>query len=104
MGRMSASDFAKAQAELMASTRDLTQQKRTLNQIMTAEEKANQAVEGSYTQLSQQLELLKKAYKEMGDEAKASDFGRLSERWPCVCSTVLKAVSYTISISSPPMV
>lgn len=79
MGRMSASDFAKAQAELMASTRDLTQQKRTLNQIMTAEEKANQAVEGSYTQLSQQLELLKKAYKEMGDEAKASDFGREME-------------------------
>lgn len=73
MGRMSASDFAKAQAELMASTRDLTQQKRTLNQIMTAEEKANQAVEGSYAQLSQQLELLKKAYKEMGDESKASD-------------------------------
>lgn len=79
MGRMSASDFAKAQAELMASTRDLTQQKRTLNQIMTAEEKANQAVEGSYTQLSQQLELLKKAYKEMGDESKASDFGREME-------------------------
>lgn len=79
MGRMSASDFAKAQAELMASTRDLTQQKRTLNQIMTAEEKANQAVEGSYAQLSQQLELLKKAYKEMGDEAKASDFGREME-------------------------
>ena len=79
MGRMSASDFAKAQAELMASTRDLTQQKRTLNQIMTAEEKANQAVEGSYAQLSQQLELLKKAYKEMGDESKASDFGREME-------------------------
>ena len=79
MGRMSASDFAKAQAELMASTRALTQQKRTLNQIMTAEEKASQAVEGSYAQLSQQLELLKKAYKEMGDESKASDFGREME-------------------------
>lgn len=79
MGRMSASDFAKAQAELMASTRELTQQKRTLNQIMTAEEKANQAVEGSYVQLSQQLELLKKAYKEMGEESKASDFGREME-------------------------
>lgn len=79
MGRISASDFAKAQAELMASTRELTQQKRTLNQIMTAEEKANQAVEGSYVQLSQQLELLKKAYKEMGDESKASDFGKEME-------------------------
>lgn len=79
MGRMSASDFAKAQAELMASTRDLTQQKRTLNQILTAEEKANQAVEGSYVQLSQQLLLLKKAYNEMGDESKMSDFGKEME-------------------------
>lgn len=79
MGQMSASDFAKAQAELVASTRDLTQQKRTLNQLLTAEEKANQAVEGSYAHLSQQLELLKKAYKEMGDEGKASAFGREME-------------------------
>ncbi len=78
-GRISMADFNKAQADLIASTRDLTQQKRTLNQIMTAEEKANQAVEGSYAQLSQQLELLKKAYKDMGDESKASDFGREME-------------------------
>lgn len=75
-GRMSASDFAKAQAELMASTRDLTQQKRTLNQIMTAEEKANQSTEGSYNQLSQQLELLRKAYKDLGEEGRSSDFGK----------------------------
>lgn len=75
-GRMTAAAFNKAQVELMASTRDLTQQKRTLNQIMTAEEKANLATEGSYVQLSQQLELLKKAYKEMGEEARSSDFGR----------------------------
>ena len=73
---MTAAAFNKAQVELMASTRDLTQQKRTLNQIMTAEEKANLATEGSYVQLSQQLELLKKAYKEMGEEARSSDFGR----------------------------
>ena len=78
-GMMSASQYAKAQADLMASSRDLTQQKRSLNSIMTAEEKANQAVEGSYAQLSQQLELLKKAYKEMGDESKASDFGKEME-------------------------
>jgi len=75
-GRMSAADFAKAQADLMMSTRDLTQQKRTLNQIMTAEEKANQTVEGSYVHLSQQLELLKKAYKELGDDSRDSDFGK----------------------------
>lgn len=79
-GRMSASDFAKAQAELMASTRDLTQQKRTLNQIMTAEEKASQSAEGSYNQLSQQLELLKKAYKDLGEEGRSSDFGKEMEQ------------------------
>lgn len=79
-GRMSASDFAKAQAELMASTRDLMQQKRTLNQIMTAEEKANQSTEGSYNQLSQQLELLKKAYKNLGEEGRSSDFGKEMEQ------------------------
>ena len=79
-GRMSASDFAKAQAELMASTRDLTQQKRTLNQIMTAEEKANQSAEGSYNRLSQQLGLLKKAYKDLGEEGRSSDFGKEMEQ------------------------
>ena len=79
-GRMSASDFAKAQAELLASTRDLTQQKRTLNQIMTAEEKANQSTEGSYNRLSQQLELLRKAYKDLGKEGRSSDFGKEMEQ------------------------
>lgn len=78
-GHMSAAQYTRAQESLAASTRELMQQKRTLNQIMTAEEKANQAAEGSYVQLSQQLELLKKAYKEMGDESRASDFGKEME-------------------------
>lgn len=78
-GRMSATQYAKAQADLMASTRDLMQQKRTLNSIMTAEEKANQTAEGSYVQLSQQLELLKKAYKELGEEGRVSAFGQEME-------------------------
>lgn len=75
-GKMSAEEFNKAQLELMASTRELTQQKRTLNQIMTAEEKANLSVEGSYAQLSQKLELLKKALKDVGVEGRNSDFGK----------------------------
>lgn len=75
-GKMSAEEFNKAQLELMASTRDLTQQKRTLNQIMTAEEKANLSVEGSYAQLSQKLELLKKALKDVGVEGRNSEFGQ----------------------------
>lgn len=78
-GRMSAEGYSKAQAQLMASTRSLTQQKRALNAIMTAEEKMSMATEGSYAQLSQQLELLKKAYKEMCVETKESDFGREME-------------------------
>lgn len=75
-GDMSAEEFNKAQLELMASTRELTQQKRTLSQIMTAEEKANLSVEGSYAQLSQKLELLKKALKDVGVEGRNSDFGQ----------------------------
>ena len=69
MGRISMAQFTAAQAELIAEHRALTQQKRTLTQIMAAEEKAAQSQEGSYVHLSQQLELLKKAYKDLSEEA-----------------------------------
>lgn len=78
-GQMSAEQYAKAQADLTASTRDLMQQKRTLNSILTAEEKANLTAEDSYVKLSQQLELLKKAYKELGEEGRNSDYGKEME-------------------------
>lgn len=67
MMRISMSQFMSKQAELISQHRALTQEKRTLTQIMTAEEKAAQSQEGSYVQLSQQLELLKKAYKDLSD-------------------------------------
>lgn len=76
MGRVSMTQFTAKQAELIAQHRALTQEKRRLNQIMTAEEKANQSVESSYVHMSQQLELLKKAQKELSDEGRNSPFGK----------------------------
>lgn len=80
MGRISMAQFTAAQAELIAEHRALTQQKRTLTQIMAAEEKAAQSQEGSYVHLSQQLELLKKAYKDLSEEGRNSDFGKELEQ------------------------
>lgn len=76
MSRVSMEQFTAKQAELMAQHRSLTQEKRTLTQLMTAEEKAAQSQEGSYAHMSQQLELLKKAYKDLSEEGRNSDFGK----------------------------
>ncbi len=76
MGRVSVEQFTAKQAELIAKHRSLTQEKRTLTQLMTAEEKAAQSQEGSYVHMSQQLELLKKAYKDLSEEGRNSDFGK----------------------------
>ena len=76
MGRISMAGFSAKQAELIAQYRSLSQEKKTLTQLMTAEEKAAQSQEGSYVHLSQQLELLKKAYKDLSEEGRDSDFGK----------------------------
>ena len=76
LGKVSLAQFTARQAELIASHRSLIQEKRTLTQIMTAEEKAAQSPETSYVHMSQQLELLRKAYKELSEEGVKSDFGR----------------------------
>lgn len=76
MGRVTVEQFTAKQAELIAKHRSLTQEKRTLTQLMTAEEKAAQSQEGSYVHMSQQLELLKKAYKDLSEEGRNSDFGK----------------------------
>lgn len=78
--RISMADFQAAQAKLIEQHRYLTQEKRTLTQIMTAEEKAMQTADTSYVQLSQQLELLKKAYKDLGAEARGDEIGREMEQ------------------------
>lgn len=77
--RMSMAEFQAAQAKLIEQHRFLTQEKRTLTQIMTAEEKAMQTADSSYVQLSQQLELLKKAYKDLGAESRDSPVGKEME-------------------------
>lgn len=76
MGRMSMAQYQAKQAELIAQHRSLTQEKRTLTQLMTAEEKAAQSQEGSYAHMSQQLELLKKAYKDLNEDSRDSEFGK----------------------------
>lgn len=76
MGRVSMGQYQAKQAELIAQHRSLTQEKRSLTQLMTAEEKAAQSQEGSYAHMSQQLELLKKAYKDLSEEGRESDFGK----------------------------
>lgn len=80
MGRISMTQYAAKQADLIAQHRSLTQEKRTLTQIMAAEEKAAQSQEGSYVHMSQQLELLKKAYKDLSEEGRNSDFGKELEQ------------------------
>ena len=75
-GRVSMEQFTAKQAALIAQSRTLSQEKKTLTSIMTAEEKAAQAGGGSYVQMSQQLELLKKAYKDLSEEGRNADFGK----------------------------
>lgn len=79
-GSLSLAQYQSEQAKLIEQQRYLTQEKRTLTQIMTAEEKSMQTADASYVQLSQQLELLKKAYKDLSAESRDSDIGREMEQ------------------------
>lgn len=63
-------------AELTKEERAMAVEKSKLTSIMKAEEKAMQAGEDGYTQLSQQLEIMKKAYKDLSAEAAQSEFGQ----------------------------
>lgn len=76
LGRISIDQYNEALLKLTIKERELKQEKATLNTLLKNEERENQAVEGSYNQLSQQLELLKKAYKSMTDEEKSSPLGK----------------------------
>ena len=61
--------------ELLSRERELKSSKQELNTILNNEEKMNQAAAGSYTQLSLQLEMMKKAYKQLNEEEKSSTIG-----------------------------
>lgn len=71
--------YNEKQVKLIASHRALTQEKRNLTLVMSAEEKAMLAVDTSYDQMSQQLALLKKAYRQLSAEDLKSDMGKEME-------------------------
>lgn len=79
-GKMSLEDYRAAQLKLTEQQRFLSQEKRTLNQLLTAEEKSMQTADTSYNQMSQTLLLLKKAYRDLGEEAQKSPMGQEMEQ------------------------
>lgn len=78
-GRISMDQYNEALLRLTIKERELKQEKSSLTTLLKNEERENQAVAGSYDQLSQQLELLKKAYKSMTQEEKQSPLGKEME-------------------------
>lgn len=74
-GNMTQQQYAKELEKLVMQQRALSQEKSRINQIMRAEEKASASLETSYVHMSQQLELMKKAYKELDAESRDSQFG-----------------------------
>ena len=62
--------------DLVKKNRELAQAKSNLNTQLKNEEREMLSVKGSYKHLSQQLELLKKAYKDLTKEEADSDFGK----------------------------
>lgn len=78
-GRIGAEQYNEALLQLTIKERELKQEKSSLTTLLKNEERENQAVIGSYNQMSQQLELLKKAYKSMTQEEKQSPLGKEME-------------------------
>ena len=78
-GRVSMDQYNEALLRLTIKERELKQEKSSLTTLLKNEERESQAVAGSYNQLSQQLELLKKAYKSMTQEEKQSPLGKEME-------------------------
>lgn len=78
-GRIGAEQYNEALLQLTIKERELKQEKSSLTTLLKNEERENQAVIGSYNQMSQQLELLKKAYKSMTQEEKQSALGKEME-------------------------
>lgn len=78
-GRISMDQYNEALLRLTIKERELKQEKSSLTTLLKNEERENQAVIGSYNQMSQQLELLKKAYKSMTQEEKQSALGKEME-------------------------
>lgn len=79
-GLITAEQAIQRRAQLMAAYDRTKVAAAELNKILAAENREANAVEGSYQQLSQRLERLKQAYKQMTDAQKASAGGQAIEK------------------------
>lgn len=68
-----------AMGRLMQQYDELKTSSQNLTRMLTVQNKEANAAEGSYAQLSQQLERMKQAYKQMNAGQKASEEGKLLE-------------------------
>lgn len=75
-GRISTESYNQSLQALTISERQLKQEKQTTQTLLKNEEREMQAVVGSYNHMSQQLELLKKAYKSLNEEERGSQLGQ----------------------------
>lgn len=79
-GLITAEQAIQKRATLMAAYDKTKFAAQELTKILAAENKESNAVQGSYQQLSQKLERLKMAYKQMNDAQKASAGGKELEK------------------------
>lgn len=75
-GTISETAAVAKRAEYLEQQRTLKAAIHDLNGVLTNQDKQMQAANGSYQQLSLQLEMMKKAYKSLNDEEKTSDIGK----------------------------
>lgn len=73
---ISESTYVEKMTEAKMKTRELQQEKSNLTNLLRNEEREMASVDGSYNNLSQRLELMKKAYKDLTEEEKGQPFGR----------------------------
>ena len=79
MGRISQEQYNQQLVKLTMAERELKQTKADLTTHLKNEEREMQSVDGSYKNLSQRLELMKKAYKDLTDEERNSPIGKQME-------------------------
>lgn len=75
-GRDTTGELTGRLIRLTAANRELAQEKSKLNSLLKAEEKESIAAAGSYDEMSQQLEILKKQYKGLGEEQREAAEGK----------------------------
>lgn len=78
-GQIDQKHYTETMTELRMQTRSLMQEKTDLTTHLKNEEREMQSVEGSYRNLSQRLELMKKAYKDLTEEERSSPMGKEME-------------------------